>query len=144
MHRLSKFALAIAPLAVGGCMTAPPAPAGITLAAALTGRAEVPSGDPDGSGNATVTVDPAHGQACYTLTVAGIAPAMAAHIHKGAAGTAGPPVAPLTAPSTGSSSGCVAVDPAVASDMIANPGGYYVNVHNSEFPGGAVRGQLSR
>jgi hypothetical protein len=27
-------------------------------------------------------------------------------------------------------------------EVSANPGKYYVNVHNADFPGGAVRGQL--
>jgi hypothetical protein len=28
--------------------------------------------------------------------------------------------------------------------IAADPRGYYVNVHNLEFPGGAIRGQLRR
>jgi hypothetical protein len=28
--------------------------------------------------------------------------------------------------------------------IIANPAGYYVNIHNADFPGGAVRGQLAK
>lgn len=31
---------------------------------------------------------------------------------------------------------------AVLADLLANPSGYYVNVHSTAFPGGAVRGQL--
>ncbi len=30
-----------------------------------------------------------------------------------------------------------------AADIATHPEDYYVNVHNAEFPGGAVRGQLS-
>lgn len=138
------IALVAGPLALAGCATAPvPAPAGTRLVANLTGPAELPPGDPDGSGTATLTVDPAAGQLCYSLAVAGIAPATAAHVHKGAAGTDGPPVVPLTAPANGSSQGCAPVAGDVAADMIAHPADYYVNVHNPDYPGGAVRGQLS-
>ena len=31
---------------------------------------------------------------------------------------------------------------AVLADLLANPAGYYVNVHSTAFPGGSVRGQL--
>ena len=30
----------------------------------------------------------------------------------------------------------------VVADILANPEDYYVNVHNAEFPSGAIRGQL--
>jgi hypothetical protein len=76
--------------------------------------------------------------------VSGIAPATAAHIHVGAAGVAGPVVVPL-APPTGTSSGCVTgVSPELIKAITQNPQNYYVNVHNAEFPAGALRGQLSK
>jgi hypothetical protein len=31
-----------------------------------------------------------------------------------------------------------------AKDIVQTPENYYVNVHNAEYPGGAVRGQLSK
>ena len=33
-------------------------------------------------------------------------------------------------------------DPALLAQIVANPAAYYVNLHNTRFPGGAVRCQL--
>jgi len=75
-----------------------------------------------------------------------------AHIHKAAAGINGPihwdfleagvPVASIgDQPATlrGVARPRAA---AVLSDLVANPDQYYVNVHSTVFPGGAIRGQL--
>lgn len=136
-------AAAVGLFALAAYAQTPKAPA---LGAHLTGAAEKPKpGDPDGAGHATVRIDAAQSQVCYELSVEKIAPATAAHIHKGGPDAAGPPVVPLTAPGAdGKSKGCATADAAVAKDIQQNPGGYYVNVHNAEFPGGAVRGQLTR
>ena len=114
------------------------------LRSSLTGLQEVPGpGDPNGTGTATVRVNPAEGQVCWTLNVRDIDTITVAHIHRGAAGTAGQPVMTLTTPdSAGRSEGCAAVDQAVARDMAGQAFNYYVNVHTTAFPTGAVRGQL--
>jgi len=50
----------------------------------LSGAAEVPGpGDTDGSGMATITLNPEQREVCFELTVSNIAPAAAAHIHEG-------------------------------------------------------------
>ena len=117
---------------------------GTELEAALTGAAEVPGpGDPDGSGEVEITLNAATGTVCWELEVEDIAPATAAHIHVAPAGVAGPVVVPLSPPTTGESSGCTTASPALIAAILANPAGYYVNVHNAGFPAGAVRGQLS-
>jgi outer membrane protein assembly factor BamB len=110
----------------------------------LTGEAEVPLGDLDGSGVAVVRLDPETGDVCWTYKVRDVAPIFAAHIHVAPAGVAGPVVIPFTAPdaTSGVSIGCTTADPALVSAIIANPSGYYVNVHNADFPPGALRGQL--
>jgi hypothetical protein len=42
------------------------------------------------------------------------------------------------------SAGCLTqLDTSLLKDIAKNPSLYYVNVHNGEFPSGAVRGQLA-
>ena len=126
--------------------TVPPALAeggGRPLSTVLSGATEVPGpGDPDGTGTARLRVNPGQKRICYTLTVSGIEPAQAAHIHEAPAGVAGPVVVPLDAPTDGSSSACATVTRQLALEIIRNPEDYYVNVHNATFPAGALRGQL--
>ncbi|MEA2705093.1 MAG: hypothetical protein QOJ69_1366 [Actinomycetota bacterium] len=111
--------------------------------AALFGSQEVPPADPDGIGFAIVTFDPDLGRVCYFLAAFNIAPATAAHIHFAPRGTNGPIVVPFNPPTTGTSSGCAPAAVPLVQNLIAHPSDYYVNVHNAEFPGGAIRGQLS-
>jgi hypothetical protein len=131
---------AIAAFSLAGAAAA----ADTTLKAAMTGANETPPADPKGSGTATVKVSDA-GQVCWDVTTKDLANPIAAHIHKGAAGVAGPPVVPLTAPDAkGSTKGCANADPALAKDLVAHPGDYYINVHTAAFKGGAIRGQLGK
>jgi len=135
---LSIVALVVAVL-VG---LAGPASAAEVFTTELQGEEEVPTrGDLDGRGFAVVVAAPEAGLVCYGVVVFGIAPATAAHIHEAPRGEAGPVVVPLDAPTGGGSSGCVA-DQEEAEGIAADPSDYYVNVHNEEFPGGALRGQL--
>jgi CHRD domain len=103
------------------------------------------TGDPDGSGLADITLNVGQGSVCWDITVADIAlPATAAHIHEAPAGQPGPVVVPLSPPdASGHASGCTSADPTLIQDIVDNPAEYYVNVHNVDFPAGAVRGQLS-
>ncbi|MEO8141389.1 MAG: CHRD domain-containing protein [Sphingomicrobium sp.] len=119
---------------------------GRKLQTSLTGAAEVPGpGDPDGAGTAEITVNPGQNQVCYKLSVTNIAVATMAHVHEGAATVAGPVRITLGTPdAAGVSSGCVKVERALALEILKRPADYYVNVHNAEFPGGAVRGQLAK
>jgi hypothetical protein len=114
---------------------------------AMTGAEEAPGpGDPDGSGIAILRLNPGAEQVCFQLLVEDITlPAAAAHIHEAPAGDPGPVVVGLAAPNaSGEASGCVSADRELILDIILNPAEYYVNVHTSDFPAGAVRGQLSR
>lgn len=118
---------------------------GRPLSAYLLGVNEVPvPGDPDGEGWAELRLNQGQGTISYVLHVTGIANATAAHIHRGVAGVPGPVVVPLTAPAGGVSSGVAIADKDLIKDIRQNPGNYYVNVHNAVYPGGALRGQLSK
>jgi hypothetical protein len=109
----------------------------------LYGFEEVPGpGDPDGTGYALFTMDPSNGSVCYRLFVSGITPATAAHIHRGAAGVAGPVVIGLQPPTSGQSINCTTAAISLINEILGNPGGFYVNVHNAQYPAGAIRGQL--
>ena len=123
--------------------SAAPAVAGTTFTVDLTGAVEVPGpGDPDGAGQAKVTLDAAAGTVCYTLTVTGVDPLAAGHIHEGAAGAAGPVVVPLFAGTAPTGETCVDSDPALVKRIVADPTGFYVNVHNDAYKAGALRAQL--
>jgi hypothetical protein len=121
------------------------------LSARLSGANEVPPADPDGAGEATVTL--IGSQVCFRLKWNGIDAPFAGHIHRGAAGVNGPivvnfftntPATPLPA-RISSALGCTPnVDEALMSEIRANPAGFYVNLHNAAFPGGVIRGQLGR
>jgi hypothetical protein len=101
------------------------------------------AGDLNGTGTAVVLLNGTTGQVCWTLTVQNIEPAFASHIHRGTAVQNGPVVIGFAAPGPFGTSGCTMASPALVSEVIANPAGFYVNVHNTPFPGGAVRGQLT-
>ena len=129
------------------------------LEATLDGRNEVANGatskkivgDPNGTGEAYVFgVDGDATTLCYVLTVDKIGTAVAAHIHEGRAGSNGPVVVNLAAPADGNAADCLTEGEAgkfnggqTVAEILANPQDYYVNVHNAEFPGGAIRGQLA-
>jgi len=108
----------------------------------LSGVNEVPAaGDPDGSGRAMVRIKGT--QVCFTLKVKDVAALTAAHIHQGAKGVTGPVVVDLFA-GTVKRKGCVTTTAETAAAIRKNPREFYVNVHNAEFPAGAVRGQLQK
>ena len=114
------------------------------LTAVLLGTSVIPGpGDADGTGFAVVTLDPATGNVGYAISVQNISPPSAAHIHIGASNVAGSIVINFAPTFTNN----VAVGTVTASqgqiiEILANPAGFYVDVHNADFPGGAVRGQL--
>jgi hypothetical protein len=125
-------------------------------------------GDPRGRGEAYVFgIDGDSSTLCYVILVDGIgeleqAPGNGrqAHIHRGDRGENGPVVVNLAWPQDGRAADCISEDrilpngaPAFARnadgellnsavDILTDPEGFYINVHNQAYPAGAVRGQL--
>lgn len=147
-NRISAGALAVCAVAAAvpasGAATQPATKA---LTTKLTGAAEVPNaGDSNGKGHAVVRFNERRGTVCFKITVKGIAGSTAAHIHEAPVGQAGPIRVPLfggTQSTAKHRRGCVKdVDPAFVRRILADPTAFYVNVHNTAFPTGALRGQL--
>lgn len=115
----------------------------VTLTATLTGANETAGGDPKASGGFKVTMDAETNDFCYSLwSDKALKPKMA-HLHSGAVGTDGPPVATLEL--TGKASDeCLAIDKDKLEPIAADPAAFYVNVHTDAFPKGAMRGQLTK
>jgi hypothetical protein len=109
-----------------------------SLHATLVGKVEVPKGDPNGKGTAEVKITGT--KVCWEFKTSGVQKLLAAHIHKGGAGVAGPVVVPFGA--SFKAKGCTTTTAALAAAILKHPGQYYVNVHNKTYPGGALRGQL--
>lgn len=124
----------------------------------LTGDAMVDSkGDTDGSGTAYVFgVDGDPTTLCYVLDVKDIQmvpvkEGMAAHIHEAGKGKNGSPVAALAGPEDGNAGDCLTEgekgkfptgEAGIVQRILKNPSQFYINVHNPDFPNGAIRGQL--
>lgn len=133
-------------VALGG-----PAAAQETLTAELDGQQEIDAatgepgaGDLEASGSATLSFDAEQGQVCYEVTHDVEPPPFGWHIHVGEAGVNGDIVVNFFTDPQGvvPLEGCADVDSALANEILADPSGFYVNLHNEPFPDGAIRGQL--
>jgi hypothetical protein len=142
---------AVAATAFGFSHSAAFAQAAPPLFAVLLGGNEISSetgeagaGDLNGRGSATVLLRGT--TVCFGITVNGIGTPTLAHIHNELPGKNGPIVVNLVPPTTGNpgaSSGCVEnVDAGLVGDILRRSSAYYVNIHNEQFPAGALRGQL--
>lgn len=144
-------ALAGAALLLGaGAGSADDTQGGRPLNATLSGANEVSAtgvlgvGDPDGSGTARVTVNPGQNLVCWEITVAGINGATRGHIHEAVAGANGPIVVEFFEAGNTMLEGCTTPTATTAREILKDPAGFYVNIHNADFPAGAIRGQLTR
>ena len=133
----------------------PPPQGGRKFTVALSGQNEVNAanpnggaGDPDGTGTAHVAINPGQQRVCWDITVNNIAAPTRGHIHKAPVRVNGPIVVTFFEANNVALKGCTSttqpVDQALLMDIIRHPREYYVNVHNADFPAGAVRGQMAK
>lgn len=127
-------------MAVGVAFAGNGGKAGAPRVTTLSGAEEAPGpGDPDGSGFASIRLNVGQERVCWEISYEGIEPARAAHIHRAPAGSPGGVVVPLNPDEPG----CNPADGDLIQEIIDFPERFYVNVHNAEYPAGALRGQLS-
>jgi hypothetical protein len=155
-RRIGAMAMVVVAVLVlalnGGTATAGGAP---RLASNLSGANEVPPADPDGKGDAKFQLEIGQGELCFSVKFDDTGTPNRAHIHVGEAGVNGGIVVPLFELAANPADprhdaledsrrleGCVPVEETLLAQIAANPGGYYCNLHNARFPGGAIRGQL--
>ena len=153
--RLVGLILVVVGIALAATSSVAAADTTVTLTARLTGAQEVPPADPDGSGKAKVHINVDAGEVCFDIKgLKDVGAPNRGHIHRHVAGMNGPIVIPffelIGLPAdprndeleAGGIEDCVSADPALLAEIVANPAGFYVNVHNTRFPGGAMRCQL--
>ncbi|MDE1462154.1 CHRD domain-containing protein [Spartinivicinus poritis] len=120
----------------------------ITQSINMDGGQEVgASGDPDGSAFGTISFNDVTGVISWNFLYFNIAAPTAMHIHgpNGPAGINAGVFINLGIATSGGAGTLIDTLTANVADVamiISNPGDFYVNIHNNEFPPGAVRGQV--
>ena len=170
MKRSGVFLLALCVVFASACdeeNTTAPSNQPLVFTATLTAANEVPpvtGAEAGASGTATITLTPTRDSAGaitggtfqIQFNITGLTSTsniILAHIHTGAAGATGGPVVnselsagtAIPTPAGSASfdrSGLSATAATVPASIVANPSGFYFNIHTSANPGGVVRGQL--
>lgn len=104
------------------------------------------SGDPDGRGQATVTIDRETGEIEVRVTYSNIAEPTSIHLRQGALGTQGGIVGTFSIESTGQGTleaRGTARSQATLEQILASPEEFYLVVFNDEHVVGALRGPLA-
>jgi hypothetical protein len=99
-----------------------------------------------GSGSFVARSNIGQGRICWSLTVTGLSDVTAAHIHYLNGPLATQIAVPLALPTpfTGSATGCAIVLRALVKQILVHPENFYVNVHTTTYPGGAISGTLAK
>ncbi len=149
---LVVLALVAVPVALAAKPTTPGSngTGGKALVAKLSGANEFPvAANPADRGNVVVRLNAKTLKVCWSFSNLKLTPKdalsatpTASHIHTGAKGVSGAVFVGFGG--TFTRSGCTTTTKANIDAILANPSGYYVNVHNASYPGGAIRGQLKK
>jgi hypothetical protein len=99
-----------------------------------------------GGGTFVARSNSGQGRICWSLTVTGLSDVTAAHIHYLNGPLATQIAVPLALPTpfTGSATGCATVLRALVKQILVHPENFYVNVHTTTYPGGAISGTLAK
>ncbi len=136
---LAALALGVVPaLALAGQAKMSP-----VVSAKMTGSQETPKkGEAGASAIAVIHLDAKKGSVCWQFkNQKKVVGPLAAHIHKGAKGKAGPVFIALGAKYK--AKGCTKSTAKNIEAVESKPNAYYVNIHNKEYGDGTVRGQLA-
>ena len=99
-----------------------------------------------GAGSFVARSNIGQGRICWSLTVTGLSDVTAAHIHYLNGPLATQIAVPLALPTpfTGSATGCATALRALVKQILVHPENFYVNVHTTTYPGGAISGTLAK
>lgn len=99
-----------------------------------------------GAGSFVARSNIGQGRICWSLTVTGLSDVTAAHIHYLNGPLATQIAVPLALPTpfTGSATGCATAPRALVKLILVHPENFYVNVHTTTYPGGAISGTLAK
>ena len=121
-----------------------------TYTVPLTGAAETVlayplagTGDPDGYGTLKLSIDLENKQVCYDFSLSRLSTPMMAHIHRAPPHRIGPSVTLFTGMGSDDLVRCTPWTNTRLAEIVAQPSNFYVNVYTTEFPEGALRGQLA-
>lgn len=148
MKQLALATAAIGALALAGCATVNEAAVqalGETQYATLSARSLVGmSGAGTGMANAQISISREADQVCYDLRdEQNLGNVTAFMLHRGSAGANGPMLINFPKSEDGEWKGCSSASSEVLENAIdRSPEQYYVMVHTTQYPNGAIRGQL--
>jgi hypothetical protein len=100
----------------------------------------------EGAGSFAAQSNLGQGRICWRITVTGLTDVTAAHIHYRTGAKARQIAVPLRLPTPFSAptKGCTNAPRALVRQILRLPGAFYVNVHTTTYPNGAISGMLKK